>query len=90
MPATTFTTTLSELNRLFGLYHEIADKKTPNSEEAQKAWMEYENYVRQSNKERGTVGHITTTLPPLANSCSRRTAGTSSMRTASFNLARAQ
>jgi hypothetical protein len=53
MPAATFTTTLSELNRLFGLYHEVADKKTPNSEEAQKAWMEYETYVRQYNKERG-------------------------------------
>lgn len=53
MPATTFTTTLSELNRLFGLYHEVADKKTPNSEEAQKAWMEYETYVTQYNKERG-------------------------------------
>jgi hypothetical protein len=53
MPATTLTTTLSELNRLFGLYHEVADKKTPNSEEAQKAWMEYEAYVRQYNKERG-------------------------------------
>ena len=53
VPATTFTTTLSELNRLFALYHEVADKKTPNSEEAQKAWMEYETYVRQYNKERG-------------------------------------
>jgi hypothetical protein len=53
MPAATLTTTLSELNRLFGLYHELADQKTPSSEEAQKAWIEYETYARRYNKERG-------------------------------------
>ena len=53
MPAATLTTTLSELNRLFGLYHEVAEKKTPHSQEAQKAWIEYESYARRYNKERG-------------------------------------
>ena len=53
MPAATLTTTLSELNRLFGLYHEVADQKTPSSEEAQKAWIAYETYARRYNKERG-------------------------------------
>jgi hypothetical protein len=49
----TLTTTLSELNRLFGLYHEVADEKTSNSEEAQKAWIEYKPYARGYNKDRG-------------------------------------
>ena len=53
MPAAILTTTLSELNRLFGLYHEVADKKTPNSEEAQKAWIEYEAYATRFKDERG-------------------------------------
>jgi hypothetical protein len=53
MPAATLTTTLSELNRLFGLYHEVADQNTPSSEEAKKAWVEYETYARRYNKERG-------------------------------------
>ena len=53
MPAATLTTTLSELNRLFGLYHEVADQKTPSSAEAKKAWVEYETYARRYNKERG-------------------------------------
>jgi hypothetical protein len=51
MQASTLTTTLSELNRLFGRYYEVADKKTP--QEAEKAWAEYETYARKYNEERG-------------------------------------
>jgi hypothetical protein len=40
MQAPTLTTSLSELNRLFGRYYEMADKKTPHSQEAEKAWNE--------------------------------------------------
>lgn len=47
------TTTLSELNRLYGRYYEVADKKTPHSQEAEKAWAEYETYARRYNEERG-------------------------------------
>ena len=47
------TTTLSELNRLYGLYYEAANTKKPNSQEAQKAWMEYETYARRYKEERG-------------------------------------
>jgi hypothetical protein len=47
------TTTLSELNRLYGLYYEAANKKKPNSQEAQKAWIEYETYARRYKEERG-------------------------------------
>ena len=53
MQALTFTTTLSELNRLFGHYYEVADKKAPHSQEAEKAWKEYEIYARRYNEERG-------------------------------------
>lgn len=53
MEASTLTTTLSELNRLFGRYYEVADKKTPHSQEAEKAWAEYETYARRYNDERG-------------------------------------
>lgn len=53
MPAAILTTTLSELNRLFGRYYEVADKKTPDSQEAEKAWSEYETYARRYNEERG-------------------------------------
>lgn len=53
MQAPTLTTTLSELNRLFGRYYEVADKKTPHSQEAEKAWIQYETYARRYNAERG-------------------------------------
>lgn len=46
-------TTLSELNRLFGRYYEVADEKTPHSQEAEKAWSEYEIYAKRYNEERG-------------------------------------
>jgi hypothetical protein len=53
MQALILTTTPSELNRLFGRYYEVADKDTPHSQEAEKAWIEYETYATRYNKERG-------------------------------------
>ena len=53
MRAPTLTTTLSELNRLFGRYYELIDKKTSHAEEAEKAWIDYVTYVRRYNEERG-------------------------------------
>ena len=53
MHAVTLTTTLSELNRLFGLYYELIDKKPTHSQEAEKAWIDYVTYVRRYNEERG-------------------------------------
>ena len=53
MQAPTLTTTLGELNRLFGRYYEEVDRKTPHSQEAEKAWIEYVSYVRRYNEERG-------------------------------------
>jgi hypothetical protein len=53
MPAATLTTTLSELNQLFGRYYELLDKKPSRSQEAEKAWIEYVTYVRRYNEERG-------------------------------------
>jgi uncharacterized protein YecT (DUF1311 family) len=53
MPTVTLTTRLSELNRLYGVYYEVAEKKTANSQEAQKAWIEYETYATRYKQERG-------------------------------------
>ena len=53
MQAPTLTTTLSELNRLFGRYYELLDKKTSHQQDAEKAWIEYVTYVRRYNEERG-------------------------------------
>jgi uncharacterized protein YecT (DUF1311 family) len=53
MPTVILTTRLSELNRLYGVYYEVAEKKTANSQEAQKAWIEYETYATRYKKERG-------------------------------------
>ena len=33
MPAATLTTTLSELNRFYGVYFDVVNKKTSNSQE---------------------------------------------------------
>ena len=52
MPAAILTTTLSELNRLYGVYFEVVNKKTPNSQEAERAWTEYEVYAKRYKKER--------------------------------------
>jgi hypothetical protein len=42
MPAATLTTTLSELNRLYGVYFELVNEKRSSSQEAQRAWTDYE------------------------------------------------
>jgi hypothetical protein len=52
MPAATLTTTLSELNRLYGVYFEVVNKKIPNPREAQRAWSDYEAYAKRYKKER--------------------------------------
>lgn len=52
LPAATLTTTLTELNRLYGVYFEVMNKKTPNSQEADRAWTDYEAYVKRYKKER--------------------------------------
>jgi hypothetical protein len=52
MLAPGLTTTLSELNRLYGLYFE-AIKGTPNVQQAMRAWIDYEQYARRYNRERG-------------------------------------
>jgi hypothetical protein len=54
MPAAILTTTLSELNRLYGVYCDVVNKKIPNSQEAQKAWTDYEAYATRYKKERST------------------------------------
>jgi len=48
MTAATFTTTLGEMNRLYGIYVEAT-----NGEQAQRAWMDYERYARLYSSERG-------------------------------------
>ncbi len=53
MQPATLTTTLSELNRLFGLYYELIDRKPSPSQDAEKAWIDYVTYVRRYNEERG-------------------------------------
>ena len=52
MPAGTLTTTLSELNRLYGVYFEVMNKKKPNPDEAQRAWSDYEGYAKRYKRER--------------------------------------
>ena len=52
MPAATLTTTLTELNRLYGVYFEVMNKKTSNSQEADRAWTDYEAYAKRYKKER--------------------------------------
>lgn len=52
MPAATLTTKLSELNRFYGVYFDVVNKKTSNSREAQRAWTDYEAYAKRYKKER--------------------------------------
>jgi hypothetical protein len=52
MSAATLTTTLSELNRLYGVYFEVVNKKTTHSHEADRAWTDYEAYAKRYKKER--------------------------------------
>jgi hypothetical protein len=53
MPLTLLTTTLSELNRLYSVYCEVASKKTPDSQEAHRAWTVNETYTKRYKDERG-------------------------------------
>jgi hypothetical protein len=53
MNATKLTTTLAELNRLYGVYFEVAEKNKPHSQEAHRAWIEYEAYATRYKEERG-------------------------------------
>jgi hypothetical protein len=53
MEATTLTTTLSELNRLYGAYVETTEGSTPDVRKALRAWIAYEGYARRYNRERG-------------------------------------
>jgi hypothetical protein len=53
MQTVTLTTRLSELNRLYGIYSEVAEKKKATSPEAQTAWTEYETYATRYKQERG-------------------------------------
>jgi hypothetical protein len=48
MPAATFTTTLGEMNRLYGIYVEAT-----NGEHSQRAWTDYERYAPRYSSERG-------------------------------------
>jgi hypothetical protein len=53
METTRLTTTLSELNRLYGLYFEATEGSTANVQKAMRAWIAYELYARRYNRERG-------------------------------------
>jgi hypothetical protein len=48
----TLTTTLSELNRLYGEYYEATSR---SKDEAEKAWTAYVQYVRRYKDERGMI-----------------------------------
>ena len=48
METATFTTTLSEMNRLYGIYADAL-----NGEPAERARIDYETYVRRYQSERG-------------------------------------
>jgi len=47
---TTLTTTLSELNRLYGVYY---DATVCSKSEAEKDWTAYVQYVKRYKQERG-------------------------------------
>ena len=49
---TTPTTTLSELNRLYGEYYDATYR---SKDEAEKAWTAYIDYVRRYKQERGII-----------------------------------
>jgi hypothetical protein len=53
MEGTTPTTTLSELNQLYGLYCEATEGSSPDVRSAMRAWIAYELYARRYNRERG-------------------------------------
>jgi hypothetical protein len=47
------TTTLSELNRLYGEYFEATEGSKPDVHKAVRAWLAYEIYSRRYHRERG-------------------------------------
>lgn len=47
------TTSLSELNRLYGVYYDATCRKDPTI--AEKAWKAYVEYVRRYKDERGLL-----------------------------------
>ena len=49
----TLTTTLSELNRLYGAYYDSTSRKDPKL--SKQAWEAYVQYVRRYKDERGLV-----------------------------------
>ena len=49
----TLTTTLSELNRLYGAYYDATSRKDPKVTE--QAWEAYVQYVRRYKDERGLL-----------------------------------
>jgi hypothetical protein len=53
MRAGLLTTTLSELNRLYGDYCEATEGREPDVRKAMRAWIAYEGYARRYNRERG-------------------------------------
>ena len=53
MAPVTFTTTLSELNRLYGAYYDATCRK--DSKVVEEAWKAYVQYVRLYKDERGLL-----------------------------------
>jgi hypothetical protein len=53
MQATTLSTTLSEMNRLYAIYYEATSARDPKV--AEKAWKAYVQYVRRYKDERGLL-----------------------------------
>jgi hypothetical protein len=49
---TALTTTLSELNRLYGVYYDATSR---SKSEAEKAWTAYVQYVKRYKQERGII-----------------------------------
>jgi hypothetical protein len=62
MSQLTFTTTVSELNRLFGVYYDATCGKDPMV--AEKAWNAYVQYVRRYKEERG-LHYVSSPLPTV-------------------------
>lgn len=62
MQATNLTTSLSELNRLYGEYFDATVGAKPDVPKAVRAWIAYEQYARRYNQERGLAS-----VPPVLN-----------------------
>ena len=53
MERVAFTTTLGEMNRLYGVYCEVKNAEYLNAEQAAKAWSDYETYTLRYKSEHG-------------------------------------